>query len=151
MSVFEDEPSIMELIELSDLAWTIINSDGEHESIERTWTAALPDDWAPAEGIDDLRTRLSEITDLLRATGEAALLEVVSAVIVYLAAHPDRRRAEQAVIREALSEEYEEDLPEEIVAWLARRPSLAAHRRHHGAPGPRRHFHTRPPAAPNGT
>ena len=52
-----------ELIELSDLAWTIVNSDGEHESIERAWTAALPDDWAPAAGVEELRARLRQITD----------------------------------------------------------------------------------------
>ena len=52
---------MIELIELSDLAWTIINSDGEHESLERAWTEALPRDWAPAEGVDELRARLSQI------------------------------------------------------------------------------------------
>jgi hypothetical protein len=31
MSISEDQPSVIELIELSDLAWTIINSDGEHD------------------------------------------------------------------------------------------------------------------------
>ena len=90
MSTSEDQPSMIELIELSDLAWTIVNSVGEHEPIEQAWTSALPDDWAPAEGVDELRTRLGEITDLLRATGETALLEVVSAVIVYLADHRPR-------------------------------------------------------------
>jgi hypothetical protein len=150
MSISEDRPDMIELIELSDLAWTIIDPNGEHESIERAWTAALPDDWAPAEGIDELRTRLSEITDLLRGTGEAVLLEVVSAVTVYLAAHPDRRRVEQAVIGEALGEEYGEDLPEEIAAWLAREPSLSAHPRHHGAPASRRHFHSRPSSRAEG-
>ena len=94
---------MIELIELSALAWTIINSDGEHDSIERAWTAAQPNDWTPAEGVDELRIRLSEISDLLQAAGETALLEVVSAVIVYLAIHPDRRRVEHAVIGEALN------------------------------------------------
>jgi hypothetical protein len=149
MSIPEEQPSVIELIELSDLAWTIINSDGEHDSIERAWTAALPDDWAPAEGVDALRIRLGEITDLLQAAGESVLLEVVSVVIVYLAAHSDRRRVEQAVIGEALHEQYGDIVPEDIAAWLARQPSPAAHRRHHGARAPRRHFHTRPPAPPN--
>ena len=35
MSTSEGSTSIVELIELSDLAWTIINSTGEHESIEQ--------------------------------------------------------------------------------------------------------------------
>ena len=105
MSTSEDQPSLIELIELSDLARTMINSVGEHESIEQAWTAALPDDWAPAEGVDELRARLGEIAERLRGDGDGALLEVVSAVIVYLAAHPERRRVEQAVLGEALREQ----------------------------------------------
>jgi hypothetical protein len=148
MSTSEDQPTVIELIELSDLAWTIINSDGEHESLERAWTEALPRDWAPAEGVDELRARLSQITDRQRGADDRALLEVISAVIVYLAARPDRRRVEQAVVGEALREEYGEEVPGEIAAWLARQPSLAAHLRPHGTEAPRRHFHSRPPAAP---
>ena len=143
-STSEDQPSIVELIELSDLAWTIINSTGEHESIEQAWTAALPDDWAPAEGVEELRARLGQVTDTVRGDGDAALLEVVSAVIVYLAAHPEGRRVEQAVISEALREEYGERVPDEITEWLATQPGLTAHTRHHGARAPRRHFHSRP-------
>ncbi len=148
MSTSEDQPTAIELIELSDLAWTIINSDGEHESLEGAWTEALPRDWAPAKGVEELRARLGQITDRVREAADRALLEVVSAVIVYLAARPDRRRVEQAVITEALREEYGEEVPEEIAAWLARQPSLAAHLRPHGPAAPRRHFHSRPPAAP---
>jgi len=120
MSAPEEQPTVIELIELSDLAWTLINSDGEHDSIERAWTAALPGDWARTEGVDELRTRLSEITDRLRTTGDTALLEVVSPVIVYLAAHSDRRRVEQAVIGEALHEQYGDAVLEDIAAWPGR-------------------------------
>ena len=150
MSTSEDQPSLIELIELSDLAWTTINSTGEHEAIEQAWTAALPDDWAPAEGVEELRARLDEIKETVRSDGDAVLLDVLSAVIVYLAAHPERRRVEQAVIGEALREEYGEDLPDEIAEWLTGEPGLAALLRHHGAPAPRRHFRTRPPVAPEG-
>jgi len=66
----------------------------------------LPAGWAPAEEVADLRSRLSEITGLVRGDGDAAFLEVPSAVIVYVAAHPERRRIEQAVIGAALREEY---------------------------------------------
>jgi hypothetical protein len=142
---------VLELIDLSDLAWTIINSNGEHESLEQAWTAALPRDWAPAEGVDELRARLSQITDRLPAAGDRALLMVLSAVIVYLAAHPERARVEKAVISEALREEYGENLPEEIEDWLARQPSVTARFRAHGARARRRHFHSRPPTAPEGS
>jgi len=132
------------VIELSDLAWTIIDPTGEQELLERSWTAMLPDDWAPAEGVDELRVRLSEITERVDAAEKRAVLEVVGAVIVYLAAHPERRRVESAVIGEALREEYGECLPQEIAAWLVGQPSIMGHFRSHGASEPRRHFHSRP-------
>ncbi|MGZ4305463.1 MAG: hypothetical protein ACXVSL_11445 [Solirubrobacteraceae bacterium] len=144
MSTSDDQPSIIELIELSDLAWTIINGAGEHEPIEQAWTEALPDDWAPAEGIEELRARLGEITETVRGDRAAALLEVVSAVIVYLAAHPECRRMEQAVISKALHEEYGERVPDEIASWLATHAGVTARTRHHGAPARRRHLHSRP-------
>ncbi len=141
---------MIELIELSDLAWSIIDPTGAHEAIEQVWTAALPEDWAPAVGIDDLRIRLGEIAGRLSRDGDRALLEVASAVIVFLAAHPDRRRIEQAVIGEALREEYGDSKPDWIADWLARRDGPAARVRAHGADAPRRHFHSRPPVAPDG-
>jgi hypothetical protein len=63
------------------------------------------------------------------------LLEVVSAAVVYLATYPDSRRVEQAVIGEALREEYGDRLPQEIADWLAGQPSLTARLRPHGARG----------------
>jgi hypothetical protein len=160
VSTFEDQLGITELIELSDLTWTIIDANGEHESLEQAWSDALPDDWAPAEGVEQLRARLGEITDALSGTGDTALLQVVSdgdtallqvvsALIVYLAVHPEKRRVEQALIGEALREEYGAHLPHAISTWLARQPPHAAHARHHGAPAPRRHLRSRPPAPPD--
>jgi len=100
--------------------------------------------WAPAAGVEELRARLSLITDRLRRAGDAALLEVVVAVVVYLAAHPERRRVEQAVIGEALREEYGDRVPDEVVDWLATQPSITPHPRHHGARPQQRHFRSRP-------
>jgi hypothetical protein len=144
MSTFEEQTSVIELIELSDLAWTIIDSDGTHESLEQAWTAALPGDWAPDEGVDELRARLSEVTDAVTGNDARVLLEVLSAVIVYLAAHPDHRRVEPAVIGEALRDEYGAQMPHEIANWLTRGEGPEPRRRHPGAPAPRRRFHSRP-------
>ncbi len=148
MSTFEGQLSNTELIELSDLTWTIIDSGGEHESLEQAWSDALPADWAPAEGVERLRARLGQITDALNGAGDAGLLEVVSAVILYLAGHPDKRRLEPAVIGEALREEYGAHPPLAITSWLAREPHVTAHTRRHGAPARRRHLRSRPPAPP---
>ena len=139
-----------ELIELSDLAWTIVDADGEHESIEQAWTAALPDDWAPGAGLDELRMRLDQVTETVKGNDHAALPGVVAAVIVYLAAHPQRRRPEQALIVEALRDEYGEHLPDEVAAWLARQPSRTAHVRHRGPRTRRRYLHSPPPASTDG-
>lgn len=141
---------MIELVELSDLAWTIVDAVGEHESIEQAWTAALPDDWAPAEGVEALRVRLDEVRDRVQGGGDDPLLKAISAVVVYLAANPERRRAEPAVIDEALRDEYGEDLPVDLASWLVRQPSLTARTRHHGARSARRHFHSRPPVTPDG-
>lgn len=86
----------------------------------------------------------------MRGDGDAALLEVLSAVIVYLAVRPERRRVEQAVVGEALGEEYGEELPDEIAEWPARQASPAAELRRHGARQPRRNFHARPSAPEDG-
>jgi hypothetical protein len=142
----EDRPSTIQLIELSDLAWTIVDPDSEHEQLERVWTSALPHGWPPPADVQQLRARLTEVVDALRPGAEAGLLELVAAVIVHLAGHPERRRLEQAVIGEALRDAYAADVPAEITTWLAAHPSPAPHTRHHGAPAPRRHMHSRPVA-----
>jgi hypothetical protein len=90
------------------------------------------------------------VTDLLQSAGGAVLLEVVSAVIVYLAAHPDRRRVEQAVIGEALRERYGRNVPADLSEWLAGQPRPAAAPRRHGARARQRHFHARPVAPEDG-
>ncbi|HUA47040.1 MAG TPA: hypothetical protein VMA77_17535 [Solirubrobacteraceae bacterium] len=144
MSTSEEHTSGIELIGLSDLAWTIIDSSSKHESVEQAWTAALPGDWAPDEGVEELRVRLSEVTDAVSRDGAPELLEVVSAVIVYLAAHPERRRVEPAVIGEALREEYGHQIPDEIASWVARGDGPVPRHRHPGAAAPRHHFRSRP-------
>lgn len=48
-----------------------------HDSIERAWAAALPDDWAPAEASTKLRIGLSEVTDLIQAAGRPGLVSPV--------------------------------------------------------------------------
>lgn len=145
----EDRLNTIELVELSDLAWTIIAPDGEHEEHERAWTTALPHGWPPPADREELRAWVTQIADALRPAGADGLLELVAAVIVYLAAHPERRGVEQAVIGEALREAYAQDVPAEITAWLARHPSPAPRARPHGALARRRHLHSRPPAKPD--
>jgi len=144
----EDRPSTVDIVELSDLAWTIVDPDAEHEQLEQAWTAALPHDWPPPADLQELRVRLTEAVEALRSAGQPPLLEIVSAAVIYLASHPERRRVEQAVVGEALREEYRGDLPPEIDDWLARQPVAAPRQRPHGAPAPRRHYHSRPPEAP---
>jgi hypothetical protein len=138
----------IELVELSDLAWTIVDPDGEHEQLEQAWIAALPNDWQQPADTQVLSTRLAETVRALRPFGQTPLPEIVSAAVLYLAAHVERRRVEEAVIGEALHERYGAEMPVEIAGWLARRPTPALSARRHGARARRRHFHTRPPAAP---
>jgi hypothetical protein len=138
--------STIDLVALSDLAWTMLDPDGEHEALEQAWTAALPNDWPPAIDNEELQARLKEAATRLRPAGDDALLELVATVIGYLAAHPDRRHVDQAVVAEAVHGQYGAGPPDDIARWLARRTPPRAHNRRHGAPKPRRHLHSRPPA-----
>jgi hypothetical protein len=140
-------PTNIELIELSDLAWTIVDPDGEHEPLEQDWIAAMPHDWPPPEAPEELRERLAVVTATLRTAGNAGLLRVVAAVTVHLAGHPELRRPDPALITAALRAEYPAGIPAEIEAWLARRPAPAAHERSHGAPVRQPRVNGRPPLA----
>jgi hypothetical protein len=142
MSTSEDQPSMIELIELSDLAWTII--DPRRARVDRAVRpAAVRADWAPAEGVAALRDRLSDVTDAVRADGDVALLRVLSAVIVYLASHPERRRVEQAVVGRRWTRNTGGAAGRDR-GVAARQPSPPAQTQRHGARQPRWHFHARP-------
>jgi hypothetical protein len=129
-------------------ATAVVDPEGQHEQLEQAWTAALPRDWPPPVDLEQLHARLRETVVALRPASAPALLELVSVVIVYLAAHPERRRVEQAVIVEAIHEAYGTNVPAELADCLARGPGLEPHPRHHGSPAPRRHLHSRPPLRP---
>lgn len=139
----------IDLVELSDLAWTMVDPDGEHEQLEQAWVASLPRQWPPPADLVALRARLAEAVGALRTAGQAPVLEIVAAVVLHLASHPERQRAEPAVIGEALRAQFGDRMPAEIAAWLSERRAVEPRRRSHGARTPRRHLHSRPPRAPD--
>lgn len=137
----------LDLVQLSDLAWGLIDPDGSHEAEERTWVALLPAEWPPIATADELRVRLDEIAQAVEPPPHAVPLRAVAAVMTYLAAHPGGRAFGDFVLSESLREAFpERELPGDVAAWLADRRTAPAPRRHrHGARQPRRHFHSRPP------
>lgn len=137
----------LDLVELSDLAWGIVDPDGCHESEEQAWVALLGGDWRPVATIGELRARLDELAQALALPSPAVPLRVVAAVMTLLAAQPERPAGEERVLAEALDAAFGGALPADVAAWLhARHTNPGARRRPHGADRPRRHFHARPAA-----
>lgn len=140
-----DRLNELDVVGLSGLAWEIIDPDGEHESEERAWVAALRQDWPPIGGVDELRARLDEIVEAMLPPPPAVPLRAVSALVIFLAEHPERRRPEEAALIDALREAYPDELPDDVARWLAvRAREPASRRREHGASQPRRRGGTRP-------
>lgn len=134
----------LDLLALSELAWEIVDPEGDHEAQEQIWTAALHVDWPPIETAEKLQVRLNEIADAIAWSPPAVHPRALVALMVFLAEHPQPRRTEEAALADALNDAYPNGLPPDMAAWLAeRRQTPAAHRRSHGAPRPRRHA-TRP-------
>lgn len=53
----------LDLLALSELAWDIVDPEGDHETQEQIWTEALHDDGPPIETPEELRRRLIRIAD----------------------------------------------------------------------------------------
>jgi len=135
----------LDLLALSELAWDIVDPQGDHEAQEQQWTAGLHEDWPPLDGVQELRARLNEIVETIEWLPPLVDPRVLVALMLFLAEHPQRRLIEDATLADALHDAYPDGLPDDIAAWLAERQQTpAAHRRAHGAPQPRRHP-TRPP------
>lgn len=141
----------LDLVELSDLAWGVVDPEDGYEAEEVAWVALLRAGWPPIAGDQELRLRLRSLAEALAPRAPAVPLRVVAAVMAFLAADPQRRNG-AAVVTDALREEFSDgELPGDVAEWLdARRRSPSPHRRRHGARRPQRHFHGRPavPSAP---
>jgi hypothetical protein len=137
----------IDLVELSDRAWGLVDPDAEHEAEEQAWVALLPVGWPPIATLEELCARLEESVQALVPPAPAIPLRAVAAVMAFLAAHPERR--DDAVLSDALREAFPSgDLPAGVASWLdERRRTPLAGRRGHGAAHPRRRFRTRPPTA----
>ena len=135
----------LDLLALSELTWDIVDAEGDHEAQEQMWTAALHEDWPPIETTEQLKARLSEITDSIAWPQPAVHPRALMALMVFLAERPERRRVEEVALSEALHDAYPDGLPPDIAAWLSERQHAPApHTRTHGVPAPQRHA-TRPP------
>jgi len=139
----------IDLVELSDRAWGLVDPEAEHEAEEQAWVTLLPVGWPPIATLEELCARLEEIVQSLVPPAPAIPVRAVAAVMAFLAAHPERR--DEAVLSDALREAFPSgDLLAGVAGWLdERRRTPLAQRRGHGAAQPRRHFHTRP-SSPGG-
>ena len=131
--------SDLDLLALSDLAWDIVDPAGEHEAEEEAWTASLRHGGPPLATSDAVRAHLDEMVSALVPRPPAVPVRVVAAVMAFLAEHPERRDAGDALLIDAIHEAYGDDVPGDVAAWLAvHRRSPEPRRRRHGAAHPRR-------------
>lgn len=129
----------IDLIALSDAAWQVVDPDGEHEGEERAWSAAIEREGPPIRSLQELRGHLDGQVAALAPQAAAAPLSAVAAVMVFLAAHPDRHDRGGALLGDALRNVFGSTLPAQLASWLAAwHAKPGAHRRTHGAPHPRR-------------
>jgi hypothetical protein len=135
-----------DLVALSDLAWGVVDPEGQHEAEEQAWVALLAAGWPPIATVEELCARLEEVVQTLVPPAPAVPLRAVAAVMAFLAAHPDRRGDDEAVLVDAFREAFPSGvMAPEVAAWLnERRRTPIARERAHGAAHPRRHFHARP-------
>lgn len=143
----------LDVLELSTLAWGIADPEGLHEAEEQVWTAALARGWPPLGSTAELRSFLDSAVQALLPPAPSVPLTAVAALMVFLAAHPDRRQDGDSVLAAALHEAFGDELPPPAVsAWLTERRSQSTPRaRHHGAVAERRRFHSRPSGFDSGS
>lgn len=131
--------SDIDLVELSDIAWQIVDPDGDHEAEEQTWTALLHTGWPPLATLADLRAHLDAIVAAVSPPAPAVPLRAVATLTAFLAAHPERHGIDEALLVDALHETFGADVPADVATWLANRGTTPEpRRRRHGAAHPRR-------------
>ncbi len=140
--------SSIDLIQLSDLAWTAVDPDGAHEDEEARWAASLPLRWSPPGSAAALADMLAErVTSLSNGAGSARL-KLVAAAMCFLADHPAPRALDEALLREALHEAFATDgVPVDVAAELAIRAArVDAHVKARAARDPEPHERHHPSA-----
>jgi hypothetical protein len=103
--------------------------------------------WPPLPSHVDLRAHVEQLASAVSPPPPAIPLRTVAAVMVFLAAHPERRDGGDALLVDALRHAFDGNFPADVIAWLTgRRRSPGTRRRRHGASHPRR-SDARPSAA----
>ncbi len=143
-----DPPSSLDLVELSDMAWTTVDPVGMHEEEERRWVELLPRPSAPGSSLGELSSSLATAVASMGPAADSGRLKLVAALMRFLAAHPERRTLDEGLIQAALEEAFAPGpVPSEIGAALKQRAdALDAHVRTHAARHPAPHSQRQRPA-----
>lgn len=129
----------IDLLELSDLAWDLIDPGDEHDAQEHAWIELLRPDGSALSTVDDLRAHLDGLVERLTPSPPWIPLRVVAAVMVFLADRPERTDLGEALLFDALREAFGAEPPDDVATWLdTRRRSPQPRFRTHGAAHPRR-------------
>ncbi len=140
-----DQLSSIDVVELSDFAWTVVDPDGAHEADENLWTRALPRDWPPPRSVDELRRMLAETVSAVGDAANAGRLKIVATLMCFLAEHPASRTLDETVLHEALEEAGAGHAPGDVEKELAARAArLDAHIRARTTRHPEQRAHGHP-------
>jgi hypothetical protein len=119
---------------LCDRAWDVVDPGAEHAEEERIWTILLRPGEDSLTSSEELRARLDHLVRTETPRPMAIPPRVVAAVMLFVAEHPERRDAGEALLRDALRAAYGLQPPPDVTGWLRVRGRFpAARRRRHGA------------------
>lgn len=145
----------LDLVELSDRAWEVIDPIGLYEEEERHWVEALTAEGRSIAGLPALGRRLERVAETVGSPHDHVPTRLTALLMEFLASHEEIHELSDGVLHDAIEDSYAPtEVPPDIAAFLAeRRDALDAHVRGHGAEHPRRRFHSKrtpPDDAPTG-
>lgn len=122
MVALPNPPDSLDLVALSDIAWSVVDPLGIYEQEERSWVELLPSPAPPAESTKALASSLDAVVATLADRADAGRLRLIVALMCFLAAHPEHRELDEGLIQAALEEAFAPDaVPAEIAAALEQR------------------------------
>jgi CBS domain-containing protein len=117
-----------DLERLSEFAWVFIDVLGLHQAERRRWSAALHADHGfgpPFESTEALRQHLEAAAEATEVDADDVPIELITLLITFFAAHPDRHELSRRLFADALGEAFGgAELPPDVRYWLARHPGM---------------------------
>jgi len=112
------EPEPVTISQIVRRAVEIVDPDGADEDVVE-FLRRFEDTDTPVTAVDDIDTRIAEVTGIIDPQEDAPVLQVARAVAVYLAFRRDEVTDEaDDVLRLAVRSEYNGNPPPNVANWL---------------------------------